>query len=102
MAYMQRYADECREQMTNEDEALAVDVLVDAMKAPCIQIGTNAGLLGEMVFEKVKGQEWGYGLNAKTLEYEDLLEAVRPTWRQRGLGGRVEGEEGAGDQGAQG
>jgi hypothetical protein len=28
-----------------------------------------------MVVETVKGKEWGYGLNAKTLEYEDLLAA---------------------------
>ena len=26
-----------------------------------------------MVLEKVKGQEWGYGFNAKTLEYTDDL-----------------------------
>ena len=28
-----------------------------------------------MVLEKVKGQEWGYGFNAKTLTYEDLDKA---------------------------
>ena len=53
----------------------AVDVLLAAMATPIKQIANNAGVLGEMVFEKVKGQEWGYGFNAKTLEYEDLIEA---------------------------
>lgn len=76
LAYMLRFRDELREQVTDEDEAMAVEVLMTAMEAPIIQISKNAGLLGALVLEKVKGQEWGYGLNAKTLEYEDLLEAV--------------------------
>jgi hypothetical protein len=33
--------------------------------------------LGEMVLEKMKGKEWGYGFNAKTLEFTDLIAAVR-------------------------
>lgn len=45
------------------------------MSEPIRQIASNAGLLGEMVLQKVVGQEWGYGFNAKTLEYEDLFEA---------------------------
>ena len=35
----------------------------------------SAGELGEMVLEKIKSQEWGYGFNAKTLTYEDLPKA---------------------------
>ena len=31
--------------------------------------------LGEMVLEKIKGQDWGYGFNAKTLEFTDLIAA---------------------------
>merc|ERR1712050_262104 len=72
---MLRYGDEVKQQITDEDERLAVDVLTNAMKAPIVQIAENAGVLGQLVLEKVKGQEWGYGFNAKTLEYEDLLEA---------------------------
>jgi chaperonin GroEL len=79
LAYMVRYADEARalfdDTEQGQDEALAVDVLLEALGAPVKQIASNAGLLGEMVFEKVKGQGWGYGFNAKTLEYEDLLAA---------------------------
>jgi len=78
-AYMLRYADEARtlfdDTEQGHDEALAVDVLLEAMSAPIKQISSNAGLLGEMVLEKVINQEWGYGLNAKDLTYGDLLEA---------------------------
>lgn len=78
-AYMLRYADEARalfDQTPNgQDEALAVDVIVEAMSEPIRQIATNAGLLGEFVLKSVENQPWGYGLNARTLEYEDLLAA---------------------------
>ena len=74
-AYMLRFEEEARAAITDPDEAAAIDVLLDAMSAPLKQIASNAGELGEMVLEKVKGQEWGYGFNAKTLTYEDLDKA---------------------------
>ena len=74
-AYMLRFEDEVRAMFTDEDEEVAVDVLLDAMAAPIKQIASNAGELGEMILEKVKGQPWGYGFNAKTLAFEDLIEA---------------------------
>jgi len=44
------------------------------MGAPLMNIADNAGLLGALVKEKVAMQDWGYGFNAKTLVYENLLE----------------------------
>jgi len=75
LAYMLRYEDEVRALLPDPEEQAAVDVLLSAMQAPVVQIARNAGLLGEMVLENIRGKEWGYGFNAKTLEYEDLLEA---------------------------
>jgi len=75
LAYMTRFADEARESISDPGEKLAVDVLVNAMSEPIVQIGRNAGVLGEMVFEKVKGTEWGWGYNAMNLEYMDMFEA---------------------------
>jgi len=78
-AYMLRYEDEARalfdDSPNGQDEALAVDVVLDAMKEPIKQIAHNAGELGEFVLRLVMDKPWGYGFNAKTLEYEDLLEA---------------------------
>jgi len=78
-AYMLRYADEARalfdDSPNGQDEALAVDVVLEAMAEPLRQIASNAGLLGEFVLKLVEGKEWGYGFNAMTLEYEDLFEA---------------------------
>lgn len=73
--YMTRYADEARAIFDTKEEAIAVDVLVEAMSEPIKQIARNAGEFGEMVFEKAKGQPWGYGFNAATLDYENLTEA---------------------------
>ena len=74
-AYMMRYIDEIKASLPDDEERLATDIICQAMGEPCSQIAHNAGLLGPMVLEKVKGQEWGYGFNANTQEYENLLEA---------------------------
>lgn len=75
--YMLRHADEARALFGEDEaeEALAVDVVLSAMAEPVCQIARNAGLLGEMVLEKTKGRQWGYGYNANTATYEDLLAA---------------------------
>jgi len=74
-AYMTRYLEEIKaEACADVEEELAADLLMQALSAPCKQIAHNAGLLGPMVFEKVKGQEWGYGFNANTQVYENLLD----------------------------
>jgi chaperonin GroEL len=76
-AYMLRHADEARALFSEaeEEEALAVDVVLAAMSEPICQIARNAGMLGEMVLEKTRGHEWGWGFDANTLEYVDLLGA---------------------------
>ena len=60
--------------MTDEDERLAVDLLYRAITAPLMQIAENAGTEGAVVLERVKDQEFGFGWNAATGTYENLLE----------------------------
>merc|ERR1719326_2814613 len=79
-AYMLRYADEARaifdlETQQGRDEAVAVDILLEAISEPIRQVSSNAGEYGEMVLRNVMKEEWGYGFNAATLEYEDLFES---------------------------
>jgi len=57
------------------DEATGANIVKVACEAPLKQIAINAGLEGGVVAEKVRGLEIGYGLNAETGEYVDLLEA---------------------------
>ena len=44
------------------------------MAYPIMQIAENAGTEGALVLEKVKDQEFGFGWNAATDNYGDLLE----------------------------
>jgi chaperonin GroEL len=57
------------------DEATGANIVRVALEAPLKQIAINAGLEGGVVAEKVRGLQAGYGLNAATGEYEDLIKA---------------------------
>ncbi|KRA31308.1 MULTISPECIES: chaperonin GroEL [unclassified Nocardioides] len=57
------------------DEATGANIVRVALSAPLKQIAINAGLEGGVVAEKVAGLEPGFGLNAATGEYVDLLAA---------------------------
>ncbi|MGV0851762.1 chaperonin GroEL [Mycolicibacterium phlei] len=66
--------DKLREELTG-DERLGVDVFYQALGAPLYWIATNAGLDGSVVVAKVAELPAGQGLNAATLEFEDLAAA---------------------------
>lgn len=73
LVYMLRTKDKVMESVEDEDEKLAVELLYRAIQAPIMQIAENAGMEGAVVLEHVKDQEFGYGWNAATGVYEDLL-----------------------------
>ncbi len=56
------------------DEALGVDIVRKAMSAPLYWIARNAGLEGSVLVEQVREAKGAStGLNARTLEIEDLV-----------------------------
>ncbi len=55
------------------DEATGANIVRIALEAPIKQIAINAGLEGGVVVEKVRGLEAGYGLNAASGEYVDMV-----------------------------
>jgi chaperonin GroEL len=57
------------------DQATGAGIVKSAVEAPLKQIAVNAGLEGGVVAEKVKTLDNGWGLNAATGEYVDLLKA---------------------------
>ncbi|MCQ1950667.1 MULTISPECIES: chaperonin GroEL [Arthrobacter] len=57
------------------DEATGANIVRVAIDAPLKQIAFNAGLEPGVVVDKVRGLPEGFGLNAATGEYEDLLAA---------------------------
>ncbi len=57
------------------DEATGANIVKIALDAPLRQIAVNAGLEGGVVVEKVRLLDAGWGLDAATGEYKDLLKA---------------------------
>ncbi|GAA0035376.1 MULTISPECIES: chaperonin GroEL [Brevibacterium] len=57
------------------DEATGANIVKVGIEAPLKQIATNAGLEAGVVADKVANLEPGWGLNAATGQYEDLLAA---------------------------
>jgi len=55
------------------DELTGARIVQIALEAPIKQIATNAGLEGGVVVEKVRSLETGWGLNAATGQYVDMV-----------------------------
>jgi len=56
------------------DELTGLNILKRALEAPIRQIAQNAGIDGAVVVQKVKEGKDGFGFNAQTMEYQDLLQ----------------------------
>jgi chaperonin GroEL len=57
------------------DEATGAKIVEVSIEAPLKQIAVNAGLEGGVVVEKVRHLDAGFGLNAATGEYVDMIKA---------------------------
>jgi chaperonin GroEL len=57
------------------DEATGANIVKLALEAPLKQIAINAGLEGGVVAEKVRNLEVGFGLDAATGEYVDMIKS---------------------------
>ncbi|MDD6768332.1 MAG: chaperonin GroEL [Coriobacteriaceae bacterium] len=58
----------------NDDEKVGIAIVRKACEAPLRAIAVNSGFEGSVVADKVKNSPAGYGLNAYTGEYGDMLE----------------------------
>ncbi len=64
------------------DEKTGMTIVLKALEEPIRQIAANAGLEGSVIVEKIKAADKvGYGFNALTEEYVDMLSAgiIDPT-----------------------
>jgi len=64
-----------------EEQQFGVQIVRRAIEEPLRQIANNAGVDGSIVVSKVKDGKDGFGFNAQTLEYGDLVKAgvIDPT-----------------------
>ena len=58
----------------NDDEKVGIAIVRKACEAPLRAIAENSGFEGSVVADKVKNSPAGFGLNAYTGEYGDMLE----------------------------
>ena len=61
--------------LADDDEVAGVNIVRRALEEPLRQIAANAGFEGSVVVEKVRAGKDGFGFNAATGEFEDLLKA---------------------------
>ena len=63
------------------EQAAGVSIIRRSVEEPLRRIAENAGVEGSIVVDKVKGGKGGFGFNAQTEEYEDLVKAgvIDPT-----------------------
>ncbi|MDD6180780.1 MAG: chaperonin GroEL [Desulfovibrionaceae bacterium] len=59
----------------DDDELAGVNIIRRAIEEPLRQIAHNAGYEGSIIVEKVRQGKDGFGFNAATGEYEDLIKA---------------------------
>ncbi len=59
----------------NSDEQTGIDIVRRALEEPLRQIAQNAGMEGSVVVNRVREEKAGFGLNALTEEYVDLVKA---------------------------
>lgn len=58
---------------TNKDEQIGIQIVMNSLTAPAKNIAENAGVAGDVVVSKVKEGKDGFGYNALTGQYTDLV-----------------------------
>lgn len=68
-------------EVADADEQIGADILRRALESPIRQIAVNAGAEGSIVVAKVREGQDGFGYNAQTDNYENLVAAgvIDPT-----------------------
>jgi len=65
----------------DDDEKFGINIVKKSLDEPSRWIAQNAGVDGSIVVDKIKNSKGGFGFNAQTMEYEDLVKAgiIDPT-----------------------
>lgn len=57
----------------NEDMKSGIEILFQSLASPMKQISSNCGIVGDIVVDRCKNRPFGYGFNALTGKFENLL-----------------------------
>ncbi|GJD08789.1 60 kDa chaperonin 2 [Galdieria sulphuraria] len=75
LAFLAQKVPDFEKTLHDEDERLGAQIVGRALEAPLVQIAMNAGKEGYVVLNEVRKKELGWGWNAATDEYVNLLDA---------------------------
>jgi chaperonin GroEL len=77
----QKALDGLEDSLTEEDQRAGLRIVRRAVEEPLRWIATNAGIDGSIVVDKVKSGSGAFGFNARTEQYEDLIQSgvIDPT-----------------------
>jgi chaperonin GroEL (HSP60 family) len=64
-----------RDALTDLEEKAGADIVMKSLSSPIKVIAQNAGFDGEVIVDKIKGQDFAVGYNAMVNKVENLLEA---------------------------
>jgi chaperonin GroEL len=56
------------------DEKTGANIILKALEAPLRRIAENAGLEGSVIIDKVRSEKPGFGFNALTEEYVNMVD----------------------------
>ena len=70
-----RCIDAANQLKLKDDEQTGADIVAKALTTPCYYIAANAGATPNLVVNKVSQGKGGFGYNADTDKYEDLLQS---------------------------
>merc|ERR1712048_177801 len=65
--------EDVKKDLKTDDEKVGVDLVFDSLSAPLRQIAKNAGEDPSEVLFKIRGRKLGFGYNAATKTFEDLM-----------------------------
>src|SRR5574341_274481 len=67
--------------LDNEDQDFGVEIVRKALEEPARQIANNAGWDGSIVSDRIRKEKGGFGFNAQSEKFEDLLDSgiIDPT-----------------------
>merc|ERR1712157_641597 len=71
LAHIQKYLEI---EIEDEEEKNGANILMRSLSSACMQVAENAGVEGAVVLAKVQSGEMGWGWDARTMKYCDLLE----------------------------
>ncbi|MFA5878786.1 MAG: chaperonin GroEL [Candidatus Margulisiibacteriota bacterium] len=57
------------------DKKVGMEIVLRSLTIPLRQIAVNSGLEGSVIVEKVKNEKPGFGFNARTFEFVDMIKA---------------------------